>query len=239
VLRLDPDLGADLPESERAAAAASCSAVVLEIPRGSWDASAAGQANGGPAGFGLLVVSGVFCRRVAQGRQYGAELIGPGDLMRPWDRVGDWSTIPTEPSWTVLQPARVAVLDATFARRAAPFPAIAEALTRRALLRSRYLAILIAIVGQRRIETRLRMLFWHLADRFGRMHARWVEVPVPLTHSLIAELVAARRPTVSSALARLDENGVLSRDSDVWRLSGPVPTEYEVLRAGAVGGLGP
>jgi CRP/FNR family cyclic AMP-dependent transcriptional regulator len=232
VLRLDPDLGAGLPAGERASAAASCTARALEIPRGSWDASSAGAAAEGPSGFGLLALSGIFCRRVVQGRRYGAELIGPGDLMRPWDLVGDWSTIPTEPSWTVLEPSRVALLDATFARRAAPFPAIAEALTKRALLRSRYLAILIAIISERRIETRLTMLFWHLADRFGRMRGEWVEVPVPLTHSLLAELVAARRPSVSSALSRLDEQGVLRRTGSGWSLSGSAPAEYQALQLG-------
>jgi len=230
VLRLDPDLGAGLPESERAAAAESCVARGLEIPRGDWDAAETRQSDGSPAGFGLLALSGILCRRVVQGRHYGAELVGPGDLMRPWDQIGGWSTIPTEPSWTVLQPARVAVLDTAFVRRAAPFPAIAEALTRRALQRSRYLAVLIAIVGQRRIETRLTMLFWHLADRFGRMRGEWIEVPVPLTHGLIAELVAARRPSVSSALSRLDEQGILTRSGNCWQLRGSVPAEFEALR---------
>jgi CRP-like cAMP-binding protein len=237
VLRLDPDLGAEIPAGERAAAAASCTARLLEIPRGEWDASQARAPDRSPAGFGLLALSGILCRRVIQGHRYGAELIGPGDLMRPWDMVGEWSTIPTEPSWTVLEPARVAVLDAAFAQRAAPFPAIAEALTRRALLRSRYLAILIAIIGQRRIETRLTMLFWHLADRFGRMRGEWIEVPVPLTHSLLAELVAARRPSVSTALARLERQGVLRRHGNGWRLSGAVPREYEAVRSAAPGAL--
>jgi CRP-like cAMP-binding protein len=231
VLRADPDLGAGLPESERAAAISSCVAAALEIPRGGWDAAAVDQ-DEGPAGFGLLLLSGILCRRVVQGKCYGAELLGPGELMRPWEVVGEWSTIPTDPSWTVLEPAQVALLDADFARLAAPFPAVAEALVRRALLRSRYLAILLAIVAERRIETRLAMLFWHLADRFGRMRGEWIEVPVPLTHGLLAELLAARRPSISTALSRLAEEKVLRRDGSGWRLRGPAPPEYEALRAG-------
>ena len=57
------------------------------------------------------------------------------------------------------------------------FPEIGVAIVRRALLRSRYLAILVAIVSQRKVETRLVMLFWHLADRFGHMRDGWVDVP--------------------------------------------------------------
>jgi CRP-like cAMP-binding protein len=231
--RIDPDLIAGLPAGDREAAAASCTARTLEIRRGEWDAEEIRALHQDPAGFGLLVVSGILCRHVVQGRRCGAELVGPGDLMRPWDLVGEWSTIPTEPAWTVLVPARVAILDAAFARRSAPFPAIAEALTRRALLRSRYLAILIAIVGHRRIETRLTMLFWHLADRFGRMGGEWVEVPVPLTHALLAELVAARRPTVSTALSKLAEDGILLSHDDGWRLSAAAAPERQAMRIAA------
>lgn len=236
LLRIDPDLGADVPEEDREAATASCSARTIEIPRGGWDAADTGS-DAGPAGFGLLLLSGLLCRRVVQGRRYGAEVIGPGDLMRPWDLVGEWSTIPTEPSWTVIESAQIAVLDAAFARRAAPFPAVAEALTRRALLRSRYLAILIAIIGQRRIETRLTMLFWHLADRFGRMRGEWVEIPVPLTQGLLAELVAARRPTVSTALSRLREGGVLKQQGSSWCLSRAHPPDCAPLLSGGGGAL--
>jgi CRP-like cAMP-binding protein len=228
VLRLDPDLGAAIAAEKRGAAVRACGARAIELPSGHWDAD---QVDGAVrAGYGLLVLSGILCRRVVQSERYGAELIGPGDLMRPWDRVSEWSTIPTNSSWTVIEPVRLAVLDADFARRAAPFPELGVALVRRALMRSRYLAILIAIVSQRRIETRLTMLFWHLADRFGQMRGGWVEIPVPLTHSLLGELVAARRPSVSTALSRLGERGVLHRAGNGWRLSGTVPPEYRALR---------
>jgi CRP-like cAMP-binding protein len=145
--------------------------------------------------------------------------------MRPWDQIRDWSSIPVESSWQVLQPARLAILDSDFARRASPYPEIATELMRRALVRSRYLTILVAIIGQRRIETRLTMLFWHLADRFGQLRGEWVEIPVPLTHHLLSELVAARRPSVTTALSRLQKRGVLTRSGRGWRLQGTVPPE--------------
>jgi len=228
VLRLDPDLGAAVNESRRELALRSCVAEALDIPRGDWRTDGLEQARDG---FGLLVLSGVLCRRVVQGERYGAELLGPGDLLRPWDQVGEWSTIPTGSSWTAIEPARMAVLDEEFARRAAPFPEIAVTLVRRGVLRSRCLAILIAIINQRRVETRLDMLFWHLADRFGQVHGEWVHVPVPLTHSLLGELVAARRPSVTTALSKLHELGLVTRDRQGWRLNGPVPPEYHALRA--------
>lgn len=230
VLRLDPDLLGEMREPRRSRALRTCQAEVLELPQGGWRPGLAGFDT---AGFGLLVLSGVFCRRVVQNECYGAELIGPGDLMRPWDQVRDWSSIPVDSSWQVLQPSRLAILDSGFTHRASPYPEIASELMRRALMRSRYLTILVAIISQRRIETRLTMLFWHLADRFGRLRGDWIEIPVPLTHATLAELVAARRPSVTTALSRLSERGVLRRDSGVWRLGGAVPPEYLGALAGS------
>lgn len=230
VLDLDPDLLGDISEPRRTRALRACQAPVLELPQGQWEA---GSSDLDCAGFGLLVLSGVLCRRVVQSESYGAELIGPGDLMRPWDLVGEWSTLPVESNWTVLQPARLAILDSDFARRASPYPEVAASLLQRALFRSRYLAILIAIVSQRRIETRLTMLFWHLADRFGRLRGEWVEIPLPLTHATLAEMIAARRPSVTSALSKLQGRGVLLREPGGWRLSGSVPPE--LLEVGGQG----
>lgn len=227
VLDLDPDLLADMPEPRRSAARRACRAEVLELGQGQWEADCAEL---DCTGFGLLVLSGVLCRRVVQGRSYGAELIGPGDLMRPWDLVGAWSTIPVESRWRVLQPSRLALLDSRFARRASPYPEVAGALLQRALVRSRYLAILIAIISQRRIETRMAMLFWHLADRFGKLRGDWVEIPIPLTHATLAELVAARRPSVTTALSRLAQRGIVLRERSGWRLCGTVPPELLEVR---------
>jgi CRP-like cAMP-binding protein len=180
-----------------------------------------------------LVLSGLLCRRVSQAERGAAELIGPGDLIRPWDVVSEWSTLPVPASWAALLPTRIAVLDAGFSRRAGHFPAISEELVHRALLRSRYLAILSTIASQRRLETRLHMLFWHLADRFGRMRGEWVQIPVPLTHCLLAELVGARRPSVSTVVSRLQSRGLLIQEPGGWRISGTVPPEYAALHESA------
>jgi CRP/FNR family cyclic AMP-dependent transcriptional regulator len=212
----DPDLGDGVPPERLEAARHACQAKILEVRQGEWDPEASTAAAGD--GYGLLVLSGLFCRRVVQGQRYGAELLGPGDLLRPWDRIGEWSSIPVESTWLVIEDARLAVLDREFAGRCASFPELSVALIRRGLMRSRYMAILFAIVSERRIETRLTMLFWHLADRFGRMRGDWVEIPVPLTHRILSELVAARRPSVSTALTKLQEQRILLRTAEGWQL---------------------
>lgn len=227
LLSQDPDLGAEIPEEKLELAQRASVARTIEVPRGAWDWERGVQID--PSGYGLLVLSGLLCRRVVQGQRYGAELLGPGDLLRPWDKIGEWSSIPTDADWLVIEDARLATLDSDFTRRCAPFPQIGVALIRRGMLRSRYLATLIAIVSQRRIETRLTMLFWHLADRFGRVHGEHIDIPAPLTHRILAELVAARRPSVSTALAKLQQQGILTRHDRTWRLHGPVPAEFENL----------
>ena len=119
----------------------------------------------------------------------------------------------------MISPARVAVLDSAFAYRAAPFPEVSIAINGRALQRVANLAAMAGVVGQRRADTRLVMLFWHLADRFGTMGPDGVEIALPLTHSLLGEMVAVRRPSVTSALARLREERVLVRRERGWLLS--------------------
>jgi CRP/FNR family transcriptional regulator, cyclic AMP receptor protein len=226
VLEAEPDLAEGLEGAALTAATRACRARAVEVRSGRWQPAFGDDER---YGFGLLLLSGVLCRQVIQSECSGAELIGPGDLLRPWDRYGEFSTLPTSSQWTVLERAQLALLDRAFARRAAPFPEIASNLTGRALLRSRYLAITSAIVSQRRVDKRLTMLFWHLADRFGQKGSDGVHIPLALTHRTISELIAARRPSVTTALARLQKRGVLERVGRGWLLAGEPPAELGEL----------
>jgi CRP-like cAMP-binding protein len=82
-----------------------------------------------------------------------------------------------------------------------------------------------AIVHQARVDVRLRMLLWHLAGRWGRVRSDATVVPLRLTHTLLADLVAARRPTVTSALADLARRGLMRSSPDGWMLFGDAPVE--------------
>jgi CRP-like cAMP-binding protein len=86
-----------------------------------------------------------------------------------------------------------------------------------------------AIVHQKRVDTRLHMLLWHLADRWGTVRRDGVLVPLHLTHSILADLVAAQRPTVSAALGSLERAGLITRTHDGWRLAGSAPVELAGL----------
>lgn len=102
----------------------------------------------------------------------------------------------------------------------------------RALRRSRALAVNMAIVHQPKVETRIHMLLWHLADRWGTVGPGGVHVPVRLTHAMLADLVAAQRPTVTAALGALEEAGLIGRGRGGWLLLGSQPVELaQVARA--------
>jgi CRP-like cAMP-binding protein len=91
-----------------------------------------------------------------------------------------------------------------------------------------------AIVHQPRVDIRLQMLFWHLADRWGLVRSDGISLPLRLTHTVLADLVTARRPTVSSALSELAERGLVRLLDDAWLLSGEPPGELLELQPVAV-----
>lgn len=223
LLAEDPDLAGGLDRENAAIAARDARARVIVLPRGAWV-----QPNWTPdvtRGLGLLVLDGLLLRRVGLDGRSGAELLAAGDLLRPWQREDAVASVPRRSGWVVLERSRIAILDIEFARRIAGHPDIAGQIVARALRRSRYFAVIMAIVHQPRVETRLHMLLWHLADRWGTVRSAGVFVPVDVTHAILADLVAARRPTVSGALRALEDAGALDRVSGGWMLYGSPPGE--------------
>jgi CRP/FNR family transcriptional regulator, cyclic AMP receptor protein len=221
VLDEDVDLAELVPEGHLGAARQSSLAAVLDVPTGMWDASR--EADRARDGYGLLVLDGVLVRRVGYGGRYGAELLADGDLLRPWEFDGV-DSIGFETGWRVLVPTRLAVLDLLWTERMVRYPRVGPALAGRALVRSRRLTAMMAIAQQPRLDDRLWMLFWELADRYGRVHPDGVHLDLPLTHEVLSHLVAARRPSVSGALTKLAGQGRLLRNGRGWVLSGDPPS---------------
>lgn len=177
------------------------------------------------AGIGVLVLGGLLIRHVGIEGRFGAELLGEGDLLRPWQGEQDSPLLPVETGWAVIHPARLAVLDENFYEHLSRYPELASCFVARATQRSRNLAVNMAIVHQARVDVRLRMLLWHLAGRWGRVRSDGTVVPLRLTHSVLSELVAARRPTVTSALSDLSRRGLIRPFRDAWLLYGEPPGE--------------
>ena len=231
ILREDPELGARVAPGERERAIAECVAASITIPRGKWRV---GQMLLMSDGIGLLALSGLLTRRVGLDGRFGAELLGAGDLLRPWQGEDVESTLPHTTGWRVIEPVRVAVLDLAATERLAHYPALIGAITGRALNRSRCLGLMMAIVHHPGTDVRLHMLMWHLADRWGRVRPDGVHLPLRLSHSLLADLVAAQRPSVTMSLKRLRERGLLEAVDTGWLLHGDPPGELLELQHVAV-----
>lgn len=229
VLEEDPALGEglDAMSLERAERVV---ARVLELPAGRWEIPAPDD----PSGLlGLLVLDGLLVRSVTVGEVSCSELLGAGDVLRPWTYQRDLgvASIPAEARWRVVQPSRAALLDRRFALGTARWPEIQAALLDRAVTRARRLAFSVSVCSLVRLDVRLLVALWHLADRWGRMTPDGVRVPLRLSHELLAEVVGARRPSVTVALGRLREEGsVVRRPDGTWLLAGRPPEELGRLR---------
>jgi len=225
VLSEDPELAEAIPSPLRAQAIEECVAPVRSVARGRWRPEGGGATWVGPGGIGLLVMEGLLIRRVGVDDRFGAELLGEGDLLRPWQGEEASGNLTPTTGWRVLEPARMAVLDEAAARCMAAYPQLTGALVARAVERSRSLAVNMAIIHQARVNVRLLMLMWHLADRWGRVRSEGVVLPLHLTHSVLADLVAARRPTVTTSLTELARQGMVEPLATGWLLRGEPPGE--------------
>lgn len=234
VLVEDPDLAEAVPRERRDQAIKRCVVPTLVLPTDSPPLRAAVDAFAVDAlaadGLGFLVLKGLLIRRVAIDRRSGVEVIGESDVLRPWQS-DDAQTLPLEGGWSVLEPTRLAILDGNFTRMAADFPELTARLFERAVRRSRRLVANIAIIHQARVEDRLHMLFWQFAGRWGRVRGDGTLLPLRLTHAVLADLVAAQRPTVTSALAALGRRGLVMAVNDGWLLAGEAPERARSPRA--------
>jgi CRP/FNR family transcriptional regulator, cyclic AMP receptor protein len=219
VLDADPDLGSALSPARLAEARSRLVARVVAVPQGPWTDAA--EHAGGPEQLGLLILDGVVSRELLMDDNVSAELLGQGDLIRPWQTTGPSRLLQAEVRWTVLHAARFAAFGPGFARALAQFPEVNSVLIDRVTERANRVALGQAISQLNGVDRRVLALFWHLAERWGRMTSNGVLVPLALPHRIIAQLVGARRPTVSTAIVRLVERGVLERrNGGTWVLHG-------------------
>jgi hypothetical protein len=234
LLELDPGLGLLLTGERLAGAERDLRVRVTSFPVGEWDGDRLSDAE--PTHLGLLLLEGVLAREVVIGRTVSTELLGPGDLVRPWHVEGPPQLLGVATRWNALSEVRLALLDRRTAAMLGPYPEVSAVLVDRLSERATRLAITQAISQLNRVDERLKALFWHLAERWGRVGREGVIVPLVLSHRLIGELIGARRPTVSTALHELARNGQLQRrDDGTWLLTGepvgvPEGDAAEVIR---------
>ena len=214
-----PDLASGVPADELALARRCTRIPVTRAACGRWDPETIED----PTLLGVVVLRGLLLREVFVGDRVRAELLGPGDVLRPWEQECFESLmLPYECTWTVLEDTAFGRLDERFGRIAARWPGITRRLMQRMAERSQRLALQLAIGELQGVDVRLRTLLWYFADRWGRVTPRGVVVPFTLTHETLGRLVGARRPSVTTALTSLARRGDVRRLEDGrWLL--PLP----------------
>jgi CRP/FNR family cyclic AMP-dependent transcriptional regulator len=226
LLDLDDDLAATLDLRMRLVARQVVTAVVFAAPAGDCDLSHCfAQVGLGP---GILIIDGVLSVDVRVGDRTATEIVGDGDVLQPVAARAD-DLLERESTWHALAPARLALLDDAFAERVKPWPQISHALLARACARTADLDVQRAITSQPRLELRLTLLLWHLAGRWGRVEHGGIRLALPLTHRLLGRLVGAERPSVSHALARLSQAGLVTSRDGALHLHGTAAEHLTAL----------
>lgn len=180
------------------------------------------------AGFGLLVLEGLIAFETHVGDRTATELVGSSDLIQPVALRAEAMLERTDVC-KILWPTKFALLDGEFVQRVRPWPQIVQVLLRRATRRTADVDAMRAIACHPRLEVRLDLLFWHLAARWGRVEPAGIRLTLPLTHRLLGQLVAAERPSISHALHRLSDAGLVTGAAGDWHLHGAPEMHLESL----------
>ena len=195
LLDLDPDLGTLVPVDRRDACRRELD---VEVRAGS--RRARGPREGAdPEHAGLLLIEGVIAREVVVSDTVSTELLGPGDVVRPWSLQDAPGLLQATIRWTALTECSVALLDRRFARQLARWPEVNVALMDRINERAHRLATTQAISQLNKVDRRLLSLFWHLAERWGRITPDGVVDPAD---ALAPHARAARRRAPADGLER-------------------------------------
>lgn len=216
ILDAEPALGAGLTRSAFEDARRRLLAPVVSLPSGTFDPH---LLRNGRASFGVLIVRGALSRELTLGGVKSSLLLGPGDLCCPW--LPRHAVLTTSIEWTARSPSIVAVLDIAFVAATGRWPQLTAGLFGRATQTAERLALHATIVQLPRVEDRIRLTLWHLADLWGHVGSDGVLLRLPMTHRMIGGLVGASRSTTTLAIGVLERNGQLRRTAaGDWLLLG-------------------
>jgi CRP/FNR family transcriptional regulator, cyclic AMP receptor protein len=218
LLEADAELAEGLAGAELEGATRALAVHAVTLDAGAWEPTV--QAWPVPPVLGLLLLEGVITRDLVFAGRTTTEILGAGDVLRPWEDDVQFDPLPFAVSWHVHEPTRVALLDGRVALASARWPVLAGSLSRRHVRRARSLAFQLAIAQLPRVDDRLLVLLWALAERWGRVSPGGVRLPLALPHRTLATLVGARRPSVTTALSGLARDGLVERTEEGWLLHG-------------------
>jgi CRP/FNR family transcriptional regulator, cyclic AMP receptor protein len=220
LLGVEPELSRHIPPADLLLARRHLTARLLEVPAGELRLDPLAESSNPP--IAAIVLEGLLLRRVTVMGHEAVQLLGPGDVVPAG---GDQEVLlPRSVSISCALPSRLGGLDGQLLLALRRWPGVAAVLLERAGEQIERLAVQHAIGQMPRVQDRIMATMWHLAERHGRVTPAGVHLPVPLTHRLLGNVVGARRPTVSLALAELEAGGALGRRPDrTWMLLGAPP----------------
>src|SRR3954469_5692480 len=147
LLDADASLASAIAPATLAAALPACVAPVFGLDPGPWQPP---RDLVGPGGLGLLVLEGFLVRQVDVVGRPATELLGAGDLLRPW-QPGPAAPVSAGARGQVLEPCRVALLDERVCAVIGRWPDLVAALVGRALTALRRRG-LVARTARRRLR---------------------------------------------------------------------------------------
>jgi hypothetical protein len=221
ILKSDPELGLRVPATQISAARSELVARVKALEPGRWEVP-----HDTTGRLGFLMLDGLLARDVVLVGTTCTELLGEGDVIQPWIPSTDDGLVRYHVLWHVLAPTRLAVLDESFSRALADWPQVMATLLERAIRRTLRMSVHQALLQLSPVETRLLVLFWHLAERWGRVTPDGISIRLRMSHELLGQLVGCRRASVTTALHRVHDSGLVLRRADgTWLLRGSPPDE--------------
>ena len=227
ILEADPELGLRVPAGEIAHAREQLTAGVERLGCGHWEVP---NNDGDPGALGFLVLDGLLARDLMLAGTTATDLLGEGDVLQPWVPAREYGLVRYHVRWHVLVPVRLAVLDGKFARELAAWPQVMGAVLERVVRRVQRMAIHQALLQLSPVETRLLVLFWYLAERWGHVTPDGITLRLRISHEVLGQLVGCRRASVTTALRHIDESELIVRKADrTWLLRGSPPDELQEI----------
>jgi CRP/FNR family cyclic AMP-dependent transcriptional regulator len=215
----DPELASGLDEHHRADARRTIVVPEFTPSVKAWNDNALDRLVAG--GIGVLLVEGVLARELVLSDNVTTEILGPGDLLVPSHMDDPDRLLRSAVRWTVIEPTAFALLGAEAATALGAYPPVYAQLLGRVAARAHRLSVAQAISQLNGVDRRILTLLWQLAERWGHVRPDGVHVPLRLPHRIVAQLVGARRPTVSTAVTTLVRQGHVRRlDDGGWLLIG-------------------
>ena len=176
-----------------------------------------------------LILKGFLLRTIAAGGGSITEVLGPGDMIFDHNRHDE--PLVTSVEWRVLERTLVADLATLDTSDQAIRAVLLESIARRLQEQVDRATVRCAVQSVIRVDVRLLAYLWHLAGSYGVITPAGVRLDLPLTHLLLAELIGARRPTVTTGFGVLTAGGFIRREGRSILLLGDCVSALDAVAA--------